>query len=715
MIHTFKTKSGIVIHRKLVKLEDEVNVTQIVEHLNSTKGVYLSSGVEFPDRYSQWDYGIANPPLAIIGTNNIIEFNSLNARGEIILEIFSPILSISEYIEVISYDKKQLIMEIKQTKELFSEEERSLQPSLFTPLKSLLAEFKGISDNYLGLYGAFGFDLIYQFEKPKIPIKRKKASPDLHLFLPDEVYVYDRRKEVAYLYEYEFSNQNIDSSIVKKSVNKLKIYDSNKVNNISNSEKNKISTNIKDEEFEVMVDRARESIRKGDIFEVVLSRSFTSNYFNSPSSLFNSIRKVNPSPYEFMIQFGDNQLIGASPEMFVRVEGRRVESCPISGTVKRGLTAIEDEKNIKKLLNSEKDEVELTMCTDVDRNDKARVCVPGSVKLLARRMIERYAGLFHTVDHVEGILRENLTGLDAFLSHMWAVTLTGAPKKAAVAMVEKLEKNQRNWYGGSVGVLFFNGNINTGITIRTVHLEGNEATYRAGATLVWDSIGIDEAHETRTKAESFFRIVQPKSESNINSIKKELKSKLKVLLIDNEDSFTHILADYLRQGGANVSTFRHGISTDKIIESGAELIVHSPGPGVPNDFKVPKVIKEIAELNIPQFGVCLGLQGIVEAFGGTLKYLEEPRHGKQWEINHNKVGLFKNIESPCYVGAYHSIVADKLPKDLEVTATGPKNLIMAVRHKTLPIQGVQFHPESILTMDKKLGNKLIFNLLDWAK
>ena len=163
---------------------------------------------------------------------------------------------------------------------------------------------------------------------------------------------------------------------------------------------------------------------------------------------------------------------------------------------------MEDADNIRALYNSDKDEVELTMCTDVDRNDKARICEPGSVRLLGRRMIERYAGLFHTVDHVEGQLRAGFTGIDAFLSHMWAVTLTGAPKKRAVQLVENMESSARRWYGGAIGGLLMNGSVNTGITIRTVHLKNGQADYRAGATLVFDSDGAEEAAETKTKATS---------------------------------------------------------------------------------------------------------------------------------------------------------------------------------------------------------------------
>src|SRR5258708_3118587 len=254
------------------------------------------------------------------------------------------------------------------------------------------------------------------------------------------------------------------------------------------------------EDYAAMVDRARERMRVGDIFEVVLSQTYTAAYGGTASALFERLKQVNPSPFEVLIQFGGEQLVGTSPERFLRVEGDRVQSCPISGPARRGKNPMQDAENLKALMNSEKDEVELTMCTDVDRNDKSRICRPGTVKLLGRRLIETYAGLFHTVDHVEGRLRDGLCGIDAFLSHMWAVTLTGAPKKKAVEIVEEFEKGPRGWYGGAVGALVLSGDVNTGITIPTVPLRDGGARHRGRGTLGWESARLQEDGGVPTKA-----------------------------------------------------------------------------------------------------------------------------------------------------------------------------------------------------------------------
>src|SRR4029077_18779107 len=220
----------------------------------------------------------------------------------------------------------------------------------------------------------------------------------------------------------------------------------------------------------------------------------------SPAAFFERLRRRNPAPYEFFLNLGEQEyLVGAAPEMYVRVTSDRVETCPISGTIARGADAIGDAAQIRALLTSPKEESELTMCTDVDRNDKSRVCVPGSVKVIGRRQIEMYSRLIHTVDHVEGRLRPGFDALDAFLTHMWAVTVTGAPKTWAMQFIEDNETSPRRWYGGAAGMIGFDGAMSTGLTPRTAHISGGIAAVRAGATLLYDSDPLAEEAETHIK------------------------------------------------------------------------------------------------------------------------------------------------------------------------------------------------------------------------
>ena len=711
--YSFVSPSGIVVDRTDRKIDFERGIGFLIDALNDTRGAYLSSGVEDQDRYARWDFGFIDPPVEAVALQGEFRLTALNSRGVPILGMLRPLLLKDHNIEIKGEDDTNLVMTIKSPNRLFAEEERSRQPSTFNPIRALMAEFRGMRDDFLGLWGAFGFDLIYEFEQMPLSMPRGEKDKLLHLYLPDRIMVLDRRLEEAHAYEYEFTRRTLTT--VGRSETAF-----NELQSIvapTEFSQQEITSDHTPEDYMAKVEMARKRMHVGDIFEVVLSRKYQTAYYGPPSELFHMMRRINPSPYEFFFQFGNEQLIGASPEMFVRVEGDRVESSPISGTARSGDNAMEDSERIQALYNSEKDEVELTMCTDVDRNDKSRICRPGSVKLLARRAIERYAGLFHTVDHVEGRLREGFDGVDAFLSHMWAVTLTGAPKRKAVQIIEQEELSPRRWYGGAIGALMFSGTVNTGITIRAVHLELNRADYRVGATFVYDSLPKEEELETQVKSTAFFKAMADLDRTEQEPIEIDTERKhagVRIVMVDNEDSFVHTLADYFRQTGANVQTFRHGAPAQKALGERPDLVIHSPGPGQPKDFGVPDLVRTIAKLGIPQFGVCLGLQGIVEAFGGELTVMDVPRHGKYWKLEHPGTDLFSGIAQGNRVGGYHSLlaVAEKMPNELEIIARNELGMVMAIRHISQPIAAVQFHPESILSMDARAGHKIVENVLN---
>jgi len=365
------------------------------------------------------------------------------------------------------------------------------------------------------------------------------------------------------------------------------------------------------------------------------------------------------------------------------------------------------------MMNS-KEESELTMCTDVDRNDKSRICEPGSVQVIGRRQIEMYSRLIHTVDHVEGYLREEFDALDAFLCHTWAVTVTGAPKTWAIQFVEENERSQRCWYGGAVGMVGFDGGMNTGLTLRTVRVKEGVAEVRAGATLLYDSNPQAEEQETELKASAMIDAIVQKGGEEETMLETKAKKKVgegkSVILIDHEDSFVHTLGNYLRQTGADVKTLRSGPSAlqtiERLVEEGKkpDMIVLSPGPGNPSDFGLSASIDLLTKHKIPGFGVCLGLQGMVEHFGGVLGILDYPMHGKPSPITvtsagHAEGSIFTGIPSTFEVARYHSLHGkkDTIPDCLDITALTEDEIVMGIQHKTLPFAAVQFHPESILT------------------
>ncbi len=702
----YTTRSGISVTRSASKLSFRKGLRSLLQELDTHRGIYLSSGYEYPGRYSRWDIASVCPPLEIVALGRTVEFRPLNTRGEIIAQILYPILAQHEHWESFGPGEGgALVGVLKPLPALFPEEERSKQPSAFSILRMLMHEFQGSGDDRLSLVGAFGFDLLFQFDPIQLKQPRGETK-DLHLFLCDDICYMDRKKEVVERFQYDFESEGLSTLALARDGQAIPIPPV-----LPAAE---IESDHRPEEYMANVETVREGMRQGEYYEVVLRQTFQVPYAGKPSKLFERIQEASPSPYEFYLQFGDEQLVGASPEMFVKVEGRHIQTCPISGTARRTGDPLRDAENIRELLNSLKEESELTMCTDVDRNDKSRVCVPGSVQVIGRRLIESYAGVFHTVDHVEGILDEGMDSLDAFLTHMWSVTMIGAPKKAAAQAIEDLEKGPRGWYGGAIGMLMLNGGMNTGILIRTVHLRDGLAKYPVGATLLYDSDPASEERETRMKATGFFRAISGQIPHKGPAIMTRPKSTgARLMLVDNADCFIHTLANYARQTGVDVVTYRAGFPLPLILEVKPDLLLVSPGPGRPADFGVPDLVRFAAEHRIPVFGVCLGLQGTVEAFGGELGVLDYPMHGKPSLVHHRNVGAFQGLPNPFQVGRYHSLFAKRetFPGCLEVTAETEDGVIMGVRHREFPIEAVQFHPESILTLEGNCGLRLVENVI----
>ena len=719
MVTGSKLDADVLVTRSEQSVEYNHAIDSIIDQLDHYRGAIFSSNFEFPGRYTSWDIGFINPPLVVTANGQSFKIEALNSRGTILLRIIIPFLSNLNYLTDIENNLDYFKANIKKNNDFFIEEERSKQPSVFSILRIINSIFMNKEELHLGLYGAFGYDLVFQFDSIELKIPRDSLQRDLVLYLPDEIYVVNHRREVAHIYQYDFSFQDFSTQNLPRT-GKLLAFEPSK---------NEVAfRSMQASDYVNVVKKAKKSFEQGELFEVVPGQSFFVRTKINPSILFKRLRQQNPSPYGFFINLGESEyLVGASPEMFVRVNGKHIETRPISGTIARGKDPLEDANQILKLLNSAKDEAELTMCTDVDRNDKSRICIPGSVQVTGRREIEMYSRLIHTVDHVEGILRPDFDSVDAFLTHMWVVTVTGAPKLAAMQFIEQHETSPRCWYGGAIGWMGFNGNINTGLTIRTIQIRQGVAQVRVGASVLYDSDPIAEEEETQLKASALLNLFKNESR-NLSADQDNIigeKVLRKVLLVDHKDSFVHTLANYFRQGGVEVITIRSNFLAAEFDKINPDLVVLSPGPGSPKDFDLEKTIQLALDKNKPIFGVCLGLQGIIEYFGGVLKVLEYPMHGKKSLIKLKKGKLFKNIDEinnknvdslkqEIWVGRYHSLyVSEKeVPSVLEVTAVTQEGVVMAIEHKNLPIAAVQFHPESIMSLQENIGYKIIKNVIE---
>ena len=702
----YVTKGGIAVERHTLQLPEGDVAEPLVRALDHKLGCFFSSSVEFPGRYSRWDIGFKNPPIVIVGRGRSFKVQALNARGKILMRAICGALEADETVEALIADDGLLSGRVREPAERFPEEQRSRQPSLFSVLRRLINLFASEEEPHLGLYGAFGYDLAFQFERIRQRLTRSADQRDLVLYLPDEILAIDHQRHQSMVYRYDFVVDGYATSDLARDGGDHPF----RLGNGGDA----VSTDHVPGEYPAIVATAKESFARGDLFEVVPGQTFGEATTASPSRVFDVLKDLNPAPYGALMNLGEGEfLVSASPEMFVRVDGRRIETCPISGTIARGRDAIGDASQILKLLNSAKDAAELTMCTDVDRNDKARVCEPGSVRVIGRRQIEMYSRLIHTVDHVEGHLRDGYDALDGFLTHAWAVTVTGAPKLWAMQFLEDHEKSPRRWYGGAIGWIGFNGNLNTGLALRTIRMKDGLAEVRAGATLLFDSDPEAEDAECKLKASAMLAAIRSASQAPKPRAQTQARAQpgkgARVLLVDHEDSFVHMLADYIRQTGAEVTTLRHGLAAEAILTSPPDLVVLSPGPGRPSDFAMTATLDAALGKGVPIFGVCLGLQGLVEHFGGSLGQLGEPMHGKASVVALAPGRFLAGLPERFTVGRYHSLFAkpDTLPPSLKAIARTEDGTIMAIEHADLPIAAVQFHPESILTLDDGVGLRLI--------
>ncbi|MDQ0454461.1 anthranilate synthase [Rhizobium paknamense] len=705
----YETRGGITVSRQRRATPYQDAVSSYVEKLDERRGAVFSSNYEYPGRYTRWDTAIVDPPLGISCFGRKVWIEAYNPRGEVLLSFISEKLKTVADLTLGDRTPTRLDLTVNQPERVFTEEERSKAPTVFTVLRAITDLFYSKADSSIGLFGAFGYDLAFQFDAIDLKLKRPDDQRDMVLFLPDEILVVDHYSAKAWIDRYDFEKGGLTTADKAGEIAPEPFRHTDAIPPRGDHRPG---------EYAELVVKAKESFRRGDLFEVVPGQKFMERCESKPSDISKRLKEINPSPYSFFINLGNQEyLVGASPEMFVRVSGRRIETCPISGTIKRGDDPIADSEQILKLLNSKKDESELTMCSDVDRNDKSRVCEPGSVKVIGRRQIEMYSRLIHTVDHIEGRLRDDMDAFDGFLSHAWAVTVTGAPKLWAMRFIESHEKSPRAWYGGAVGMVGFNGDMNTGLTLRTVRIKDGIAEVRAGATLLNDSDPHEEEAETELKASAMIAAIR-NAKSGESKVGKagvnQVGQGVNILLVDHEDSFVHTLANYFRQTGATVSTVRTPVPEEVFDRLNPDLVVLSPGPGSPSDFDCKATIKKARDRKLPIFGVCLGLQALAEAYGGQLRQLAVPMHGKPSRIRVLEPGVvFSGLAKEVTVGRYHSIFADPstLPRDFIITAESEDGTIMGIEHAREPVAAVQFHPESIMTLGQDAGMRMIENVV----
>ena len=364
-----------------------------------------------------------------------------------------------------------------------------------------------------GLVGYMGYETISWFED--IPIKEGSDLniPDSVFMLFEDIIIFDHLKGTVFI----VSNTKIDTKIslkyqYEKSKKRIDIIGEklhSKINyqTPSQSQRNQVNSNLSKSEFHSMVMKAKKYIEQGDIFQVVLSQRFKRTTEANPVTIYRALRTVNPSPYMFHLKLNDFDIIGASPELMVKVVDHEVEVRPIAGTRILGKTHTENQKISQELLSNEKEIAEHLMLVDLGRNDVGKISKYGSVKIVESMEIEKYSHVMHIVSSVKGELDTKFDSLDALISGFPAGTVTGAPKIRAMQIINELEIDRRDIYSGFVGFFDFSGNVNTCIAIRTMVVKNNTVFFQSGAGIVYDSKPDAEYEETINKAKAIMSAI----------------------------------------------------------------------------------------------------------------------------------------------------------------------------------------------------------------
>ncbi|BCL75470.1 anthranilate synthase component 1 [Jeongeupia sp. HS-3] len=364
-----------------------------------------------------------------------------------------------------------------------------------------------------GLVGYFGYDTIRYIEKKLAACSKPDVLglPDIQLLLSEELAVVDNLSGKLYLVVYANTEhpEAYDHAEARLAELRMKLREPAKLP-LSGPAKHQTGAQSEFGEaaFKDAVVRAKNYITEGDVMQVVLSQRMSMPFDQDPLALYRALRSINPSPYMFFYHFGDMHIVGASPEILVRLEGDTVTVRPIAGTRPRGKTREQDEALATELLADHKEIAEHVMLIDLGRNDTGRVATTGSVKLVDKMMIERYSHVMHIVSSVEGTLKPGLSNIDVLKATFPAGTVSGAPKVRAMEIIDEFEPSKRGIYSGAVGYLGFNGDMDVAIALRTAVVKNETLYMQAGAGIVADSVPESEWQETLNKARAVLRAAE---------------------------------------------------------------------------------------------------------------------------------------------------------------------------------------------------------------
>ncbi len=455
-------------------LENQTPLT-IYSQISDKSNTFLLESVEGGDKWSQYSIIGFNCSDTIKVTGNVIELKN----GD----------------EISSFSSDDPLSEIQKITSSFKS-----------------ADINNLPRFYGGYVGFFAYESARYAEKKiaDLPAKESKFQehmPEIFLVKAEQLVVYDNFKNTAQvIFNADPSKHSYE--IVKNQINEMKasFSSASTLADITFKDPKSLKhfeSNFKKEEYLEAVNKIKNYIKEGDVFQVVLAQDFYSKFDLNPFDLYRAIRKLNPSPYMYFLDLEECQVVGSSPEILVRLENDKLTLRPIAGTRKRGKDSEEDKQNEDDLLNDPKELAEHLMLIDLGRNDVGRVSEIGSVKVTDKMVIEKYSHVMHIVSNVVGTLSKDLDYLDALKASLPAGTLSGAPKIRAMEIINELEPSSRGIYGGAIGYISWNGNVDTAIAIRTAVIKDKMIHVGAGAGIVADSIPENEWLECIQKSKAF--------------------------------------------------------------------------------------------------------------------------------------------------------------------------------------------------------------------
>jgi len=649
----------IHVVRSVVRAEPEAT-PRLLEALDSSHGAWLGCDVQAEGLYRRESMGCLDPALGFFLDGRELRVLAFTATGHVLLEYLRPFADFSTcpggiVARFTSVDARQ--------------------HPVIQVLRRFLALFSPAYPE-LALFGVFSFDYYRLAEGGALPDDGRRR---MVLYFSERVLV-AKSKDLEWV-EFRFPELKAAAGFAPAALEPV----------IPAGEADDLAPGGHAD----AVSRGVERLRRGELFSLVLSQTFRRRATARPSAAFSALRAWNPYPAMFFLNLGGGErLFGASPDLQVRADAQWVESAPVCGTYRRGTDPVADADQALALLNSDKEDASLAACADSDRNDKAKVCEPGTIEVLSRRRVHFFSTIIHTIDHIRGRRSTSADGLDILLAHATPATVTGLPKPAAVAAISEIESSPRGWYAGAVVRLGSDGSVDALTVLRAARVVGDIAEVRTGGNLLVDSDPAKEEEETRLKAETLFRVLAGASpRPPLRAV--VFERRFKVSFVDGGDTMRSLFAECLASVGADVASGDEG-----------ELVVLGDGPQIPQD----RLLGE----KRPLLAIGMSALALLAGQGAPTTLLAEPRFARRVKGNAKSGGFLAHC-GPLELGLYSRQVIElkNLPSEWQPEIATDEGWVLAARSGSRPQVAILCRPDSIQSLKNDAGRRLVHASLNW--